>query len=253
MTYNILNGAVDTFEKVSNVISTEQPDILVINEANGFDLDGESKLKSLSEIIDLPYHDLALCGDGGEYNVAILSREPLAGVSHLDGFARAAIGIELTTKLGTVSLIGTHLSPFGEKERIAEIKRIIKAQEKYDHKIVLGDLNSLSPKDDYDPAMVFAFNAMQTKKFTAKERLIFDAINTFSEASYVDPAVITGQQKIYTAPTSINEFQAHSNMRLDYVLMSPRVADKLKAYKVIKNDISGHASDHYPVVVELNL
>ncbi len=253
MTYNILNGAVDTFQRICDIVNIEQPDLLVLNEANGFDLHNQAKLVTFSESTSLPYYDLALCGDGGEYNVTILSKTPLLNIKHLDGFARAAIAVELTTEMGVVSLVGTHLSPFGEPERVNEIKQIIKAQEGYEHKIVLGDLNSLSPQDDYDPSMVFAFNAMQTKKFTAKERLLFDAINAFDEAGYVDPAVIAGQEKIYTAPTSINEFQAHSNMRLDYILMSSSMVDYISSYKVVKNDLTEHASDHYPVVVELKL
>ena len=92
---------------------------------------------------------------------------------------------------------------------------------------------------------------MQLKKFTTDGKLRFDAISKIISNGYVDCAVRLGKNKEYTAPTSINEYSAHSNMRLDYIFLSESLIRHLKGYKVIKSDLTEKASDHYPVVVEL--
>lgn len=59
------------------------------------------------------------------------------------------------------------------------------------------------------------------------------------------------KNKDYTASTSINEYSAHSNMRLDYIFLSKSLLNHLKDYSVIKNNITEKASDHYPIIIEL--
>jgi exodeoxyribonuclease-3 len=251
MTYNILNGAQEQFETIIQVVNGQAPDFLTINETNGFDLNDNQTLREFAGKTGFPYFDLALCGDGADYHVAVLSKYPFEHIKHLDGFARAAIAVTLKADLGTMSIIGAHLTPYTEAARLDEIDAIIAYQKPFANRVIMGDLNSLSPADNYDPTMIFAFNAMQTKKFTAKERLLFDATTKLIAAGYVDPAVLTSQQTIYTAPTNINEFRAHSNMRLDYILLSESLNNKLTDYTVVKNSVTNEASDHYPVVVEL--
>ncbi|MEO8862725.1 MAG: endonuclease/exonuclease/phosphatase family protein [Candidatus Saccharimonadales bacterium] len=251
MTYNILNGAKTEMEKVLSVVTDEAPDVLGINEANGFDKDHHKVLKEFASSSSFPYFDLAKCGDGDDYHVALFSKYPFKNLTHLSGFARAAIAADIKTPIGTISVIASHLTPYTEQLRMDEIEELISYDSALSYKVIMGDLNSLSRADEYDPEMLFAFNAMQTKKFTAKERLMFDATDKLLSAGYVDPAVVTGKQKVHTAPTSINEFRAHSNMRLDYILLSTQLADKLSGYKVLKDATTDTSSDHYPVVIEL--
>jgi exodeoxyribonuclease-3 len=42
-------------------------------------------------------------------------------------------------------------------------------------------------------------------------------------------------------------------MRLDYVLATPAVADRAHDLTVIRGGATEHASDHYPVRVDLDL
>ena len=74
MTYNIYNGAETTIDDVIAVINEAKPDILTLNEANGFENDTRKRLAYVSEQTAMPYTHLALCGDGSWYHTALLSR-----------------------------------------------------------------------------------------------------------------------------------------------------------------------------------
>jgi len=251
MTYNILNGAKDNLAKVIAVINRESPDFLGINEANGFDDNNQKIIKEFAAKIGLPFFDLAKCGDGDDYHIAVFSKQPFEKIEHLDGFARAAIAVDIKTDFGTISIIATHLTPYTEALRMEEVKKILSHDHGSSYKVLMGDLNSLSRADDYDPKIVATFNEMQTKKFTADGRLLFHVTDKLLQPSYVDPAILADKQKVFTAPTSINEYEAHNNMRLDYILVSPQLQARLSVYGVIKDELTNVASDHFPVIVEL--
>lgn len=57
MAYNILNGGENRLDLIVKVIKKENPDFLVINEANGFDKD--DKINNFSREIRLPYYKLS--------------------------------------------------------------------------------------------------------------------------------------------------------------------------------------------------
>ena len=95
------------------------------------------------------------------------------------------------------------------------------------------------------------FNKMQLEKFTTDRKLRFDAIDKILSTGYIDTAYVLNKNKEYTAPTSINEYDAHSNMRLDYIFLSQSLLPHLSDYNVIKNKLTEKTSDHYPITVTL--
>lgn len=117
----------------------------------------------------------------------------------------------------------------------------------------MGDMNSLARSDGYDDSIISGFNEMQIKKFTENGKLCFDVTDLISENGFADPAVELKLNKVHTAPTSINEKSAHSDMRLDYIYVSQPLKPRILSYRVIKNEVTEAASDHYPVVLELGV
>lgn len=251
MTYNILNGGEAGLNSVVEVVKSESPDYLTINEANTFAANDNEVLKQFAIKTGFEYYELALSGEY-DYHVAALSKYPLMQVQKLQPLMRACVISVVETELGEVSIASLHLTPYTEDLRHPEIDLILNYQSKFNNRILMGDMNSLSPNDGYNPGMIKEFNEMQLKKFTTDGKLRFDAISKIISNGYVDCAVKLGKNKEYTAPTAINEYSAHSNMRLDYIFLSESLIRHLKSYKVIKSDLTEKASDHYPVVVELS-
>lgn len=250
MTYNILNGATEALPQVIDVVRAETPDYLTLNETNTFAKNDHKILKEFAQAANFPYFDMALSGEG-DYHVAIFSKYPFQETHKLQPLARACFIAVVNTELGPISIASLHLTPSSEDERLPEIDLILAHQNRYKHKILMGDMNSLSPDDGYNPAITKNFNDMQLKKFTTAGKLRFDAIQKILATGYTDPAVTLGKNREHTAPTSINEYYAHSDMRLDYIFLSASLLSHLQSYAVIKNTLTETASDHYPVTVTL--
>ena len=250
MTYNLLNGGENGIDKIIEIIKNELPDFLTINEANSFTDNDFKILKDVATAGNFVNYKLAL---SGQYNchVAVFSRYLWKCVEEIRPVDRACLLAEFDTSLGKLSVGGLHLTPYTEDRRITEIDLITRAQSKYENKILMGDMNSLTEEDGYDEEMIKGFNEKQIKKFTAGGKFRFDAMKRIMSSGYVDPAVILKKNKIYTAPTSINEYGVHTNMRLDYILVSKTLRKNIGEYNVVKNVLSEVCSDHYPVTLEL--
>lgn len=250
MTYNILNGGNERLPIILKIIKKESPDYLTINEANTFAKDENKILKQVADKTGFPFFDIALSGEY-DYHVAVFSKYPFKKVTKLQPLMRACLVIQIDSAFGELSIASLHLTPYTEDLRHPEIDRIVEFQKKFKNRILMGDMNSLSRHDDYDPEMIKSFNDMQTKKFTTNNNLRFDAIEKILSVGYCDSALQMHKNKESTAPTSINEYGAHSNMRLDYIFLSKTLISHLIEYDVIKNGLTERASDHYPIKILL--
>lgn len=250
MTYNILNGGEAGFDLIIKIVKNAAPDYLTINEANTFANNNNKLLKEFASQTGFKYYDLALSGEYN-YHVAVFSKYPFKKVYKLQPLMRACLICLVETEFGEISIASLHLTPYSEDLRHPEIDLILSFQNKFKNRILMGDMNSLSSDDNYDAAITKNFNQLQLKKFTTEGKLRFDAISKIKSGGYIDSAVKLGKNKDCTAPTSINEYSAHSNMRLDYIFLSQSLVPYLKNYKVVKNNATKKASDHYPVIVEL--
>ena len=158
---------------------------------------------------------------------------------------------EIDSGFGPISIVGAHLNPGTEEVRVAEIETIIGAQKTCENKIIAGDLNALSRKDGYSPTLIASFNEKQKEKFTLNGSPRYEAIDKILAAGYKDAAVVFNQNLFTTVPTPSNKDGAHASLRLDYFFMSESLVAHLVEYKVLKNEITDNASDHYPVVMAL--
>lgn len=249
MTYNILNGAKDRLSVVLDVIKHEKPDYLTINEANTFIADNDRNLKFFAKEADFPYYDIALSGEY-DYHVAVFSKYQFKTINKLRGFRNACLETLINCDFGDVSICGTHLTPYTEDERLKELNLIILHQKKYKNKIILGDLNSLSPDDNYNPKMII-LNDIQKRKFTKNDKLQFKVISRLKNEGYVDTSLQLGANHKNTVPTPFNTDNAHGFMRLDYIFISTSLIKNLREVNVIKNELTNMASDHYPVTATL--
>lgn len=249
MAYNILKGGENRLGLILEVIKKENPDFLVVNEANGFDKNDE--LNQFSKKISLPYFKLSLSGEYN-YHTAVFSKYSFKEIKEIRPLRNAGIFVVVETEFGKISIIGAHLSPYTEDSKLSEIDLIINQQKQYPNRILMGDMNSLSDRDRYDEKIIKGFNETQLNKFTTNGKFRFDVIDKIISFGYLDSAVIFNKQMISTVPTEIKQDKAHlTDMRIDYIFISDSLEDKIKNHSVIKNKITEKASDHYPIVIEI--
>ena len=251
MTYNILDGGGRRLQLIVDAVNKEHPDYLTVNEANTFANENRKILKETSAEIGLPYFDIALSGEY-DYHVAVFSKYPFIEVHEIQLLMRACLVTLVETDLGLLSIASLHLTPVSEDLRHSEIELIVNFQKKYENRILMGDMNSLSKHDGYNQELIRNFNEAQLKKFTTDGYFRLDVIEKILAAGYYDTALHLGKNKTHTVPTPANTDNAHGNMRLDYIFISSSLLPHLTNYAVIKKDITDKASDHYPVIVNLH-
>ena len=97
-------------------------------------------------------------------------------------------------------------------------------------------------------------NCYSTRKMHWGTELCFDSNNKILASGYLDSAQLANMNKEYTVPTgliAVHEDQTHFRCRLDYIFISEPLKKCLKNFSVLKNKLTDQASDHYPVIIEL--
>ncbi len=256
MCYNIYRGGkegkISRIPLIEQVIKAESPDFLAFQEANDFERDNCRMLKDISKNSGLPYTALAegsLTKSGKQYHAASFSRYPFKQIEDWKGQLRnAALTALFSTPLGEIAIYNVHLSPGTEDERLKELELILFKSSQYSQSVLLGDLNSLSPQDAYPSGLSSQFNEAQQRKFLAGGQLQTRVIQRILERGYKDSAVCLGLN-VTTVPTGSNQDKGNkAPLRIDYVFVSPSLVDKIKEMRVVKNEISEKASDHYPLI-----
>jgi exodeoxyribonuclease-3 len=251
MSYNIWDGGNDRLENIISVVNEIRPDILVLNEANGFTDKNNEKLTYLSKKTDLRHYYIEVCGDGWGYHVAVLSKKPIVSVRAIKPVLRAIILTKIPVKKDqNICLVGLHLSPFTEPDRVEEVRKLLPEIAGEKSVIVAGDFNSLSPQDDYDDELVSTLPKEAVNKFTVNGKFRYDVLRLLSEHGLLEP--VHNGANAQTVPTKVGKTD-HFACRLDHILISKDLAAKVQNYNTVINSLTDGASDHYPVYMDIKL
>jgi len=256
VTWNI-NGVRARIDVLVAWLKESQPDIVCLQEIKTVD-EGFPRL----EIEALGYH-VETHGQKGFNGVAIISRSKLEDVrrglpgDESDEQARYLEGV-LPLGDGVVRLASIYLPngnpPNTEKYpyKLAWMERLaVHAKDLLAHEeplVLAGDYNVIpEPRDARDPAAwagdaLFlpptrtAFRKLQSLGFTEALRATTDAAGLYTFWDYQAGA-----------------WQRNNGIRIDHLLLSAQAADRLGAVSIAKH-VRGwdKASDHVPVLIELN-
>lgn len=251
MTYNIFNGAVEKekFEEIIEVIHRINPDILIINEANDFDTNNNARLKDFARLTELPHFHLEECGDGWGYHVVLLSKYPILSVNALKPVLRGIVQAKIEVQNKNYTISALHLSPFKEQDRMTEISLLLPRIVGKDRQIIAGDFNSLSLQDRFTDDQVNAKEQGFKDKFTDNGKPQYQVYNSLINSNVIDAARIHDDYTP-TVPTSVGH-TSHPPVRLDRIFVSNDLKDNVKTYSVVVSEESSTASDHYPVVIDM--
>jgi len=262
ISYNVYWGMKqDTTEnkaKFSEWIKSQNPDIIALQEMNGFtqkDLEklAESYGHSYSYIVREPFADGSI-----SFPVAITSKYPIVNVrrvveNNIHGFIEAEID--------GLHFIVTHFHPFSAEKRVSEIGQILATIESKDPKmkkkwLFMGDLNSVSPLDktEYDNNKLRDFIREDRKKRPHNENLKNNELDYSIQQSildfgFVDAFKFKNPQFVASAPTKMFYDQSKFPLRYDYLYVSPNMKKDIIECKIIKDDFTDIYSDHYPVMI----
>lgn len=233
--WNILDGAVDRWALCAAWLRTVEPDVLTLCECNGWD---EDEARRRLAPLGLPHVVFGETQWG--YHLCWGSREPIGQIDFLtEGLWHGALHI----KHPHFEAIHTHLAPGREAKRVSvrahEASVLTQKISAINGPILLtGDLNCLSPSDaDILPETADPSDLEAT------------AVGRLMSAGLIDLGA--GQEPRWSFPTAI---PGHgTKARLDYALASPDLATLCRSARIRQEEPLPCASDHYPLVVDLDL
>jgi exodeoxyribonuclease-3 len=255
MTYNVLTGGQDDGDParlalIAETIRSVAPDILILNECNGFESEGYRTLYRLEAELGMRgvlapaqsgFHVALFIRRGRLLETRLLNRE----VHH------AVLAATLEIDGGVLRVIGAHLNPFGGDARLLEVQHLIRFIRE-EHVFILGDLNSLSPHDigTCQPERWLPRRRARHVLPESGGRIDTRAISALEGAELVDVFRSRGAAE----PTALTRRGADSDdykVRIDYVFASPRAAERVTHAERVTGARVEAASDHYPLFLDV--
>jgi endonuclease/exonuclease/phosphatase family metal-dependent hydrolase len=155
-----------------------------------------------------------------------------------------------------LTVVSTHLDPYSGGRRRMEADWLAAAVRRAGPlTLVAGDLNTLDPTVDHTERLAGLPDLYRRRHLRRDGRTVDTrAVSRLLGAGLVDLWPHTGgaEPDGLTVPTRHGgaEFAA---MRLDYLLATPAVAALTRRVRVVRDGAADRASDHYPVVADLEL
>jgi exodeoxyribonuclease III len=256
--YNLWDGSKRTYFRFIDFVKEQHFDVLCLQEINGWQDDNFAKLNDFADRTG--FTDNEYGNSNSEFKLATLSTLPIVSKTvHQEGFWHCVV--EVHVKLGDTELVifNVHLDPWKEDPRVLEIERLLNKVDGGVATIITGDFNSLSRQDNYPPEFLTTLQQRKFYKF-GQDELEFRVTDKLAESGFTDVAANLAHLDI-TAPTPYGESEADSEgvpvseapARVDYVFANTKAMAFVKDFEVIKNEETNKISDHYPIVVTLDI
>lgn len=257
LTYNTLfagyDGTDDRRAKTQvGLINELSPDVFLMQEAKGFDANGNARLFALESKIGMRGF-LAIAPRTGQ-NVAIFIRDSLRPLAfdvdaHHFHHALATLKVAAPDNNQPITFICAHLCPNGPELRRREAAYLAVQATPDELTLMTGDFNSASPHD-LEPEDWGRLAPHHRARYLADDLHGLDrsVLAHLDAAGWVDLGHRLDAAKVPTVPTPAYHDVEFATMRCDYLLASNALAEMATSYQVIRNAITDTASDHYPVL-----
>jgi exodeoxyribonuclease-3 len=187
------------------------------------------------------------------HSVGFMSRVPIERHEwHRPGASRRAF-LEIVPAGAAVRVFGLHLSAvhsnWTERRRVRELRAVLASVEKHQHgfHVLAGDFNTLAPGEMTLDLRKLPLRLRTFVYLTGRE-IRWQTIQIMLDASYADGyRMLHPEQPGFTFPT----WDPH--LRLDFVFVPQPSLARLKSCEVVTVPAATAASDHLPVLAELDL
>jgi exodeoxyribonuclease-3 len=240
LTYNIRRGGTGRVAPLARVIAACAPDLVLLQEASD-----PAVVRELAAATGM-----AASGSFRRQSLGFMSRAPDPEVTwHRPRVSRHAF-LEIVPRGSDFRVFGVHLSAvfaaWTEQRRVYELRALLRtvAREQEGFHVLAGDFNTLAPGELLRVKQL----PLRLRPFVwiSGGRIRWRTIAAVLNGGYVD-AYRTRHPDTpgYTLPASAPE------VRLDYVFVPRRFADRLMACDVVDHPEVASASDHRPVWADL--
>jgi exodeoxyribonuclease III len=241
LTYNIRFGGAGRESQIVEVIRAANPDIVIFQEATvphivtriaeetgmRFHVSRRNLSVSCCSRIQIRHH---------EWHYPARSKHPYLEIWP-DGITGRIFGLHLRAMF----------SNWGERRRKIEILALLSSIKEHQHgfHVVLGDFNTLAPNELLDVKKMPRW--IRTMIWLSGRNLQRETIQLMLDRGYADVfRSLNELEQGYTLPT----YDPH--LRLDYVFAPARDLSRFRKCQVISQPPAVEASDHFPVLCEID-
>jgi exodeoxyribonuclease-3 len=259
LSYNTLFGGFDgakreRFEAQLQLIRELAPDVLLLQEARGFEANGYAVLLETEQRLAMRGF-LGLAPHTGQ-NTAIFVKAPVRALSVVADnehfhHARLTVIAEVPGFTDPVSFISVHLCPNAAHVRQREAAYLVNEAAADGLALVGGDFNTISPHDGV-PADLADLQPHFRLRYTYPDGTTPDGrpLQFLESAGWCELGHAIGDTATATVPTAGYSGTEFATFRSDYFLATRRLAKSLTHYEVIRSAVTDKASDHYPIWAE---
>lgn len=240
LSYNIKRGGAGREAALAAVIRSANPDLVVLQEA--------TNPRVVAELASATGLSRWACQP--RFSLAFMSRVDVAHHAwHRPRLSRHAF-VEVVLAGSEFRVFGVHLSAvhaaWTERRRVMELRSLLAAITQHEQgcHVLTGDFNTLAPGELLDIRRL----PFRLRPFVwlSGGRIRWQTVAVVLEAQYIDGyRALHPEDPGYTFPT----WDPH--IRLDYVFVPAAHRERLTRCEIVSHPDTGKASDHLPVVAEL--
>lgn len=242
LSYNIRRGGAGREDRLAAVVRACRPDLVVLQEART-----PAVVERLAELAGM-----AQWGSRPGQSLGFMSAEPVTTAEwHRPRFSRHAF-LELVPSGAPIRIFGVHLSAvhaaWTERRRTIELRALLSsvARRGPGFHVLTGDFNTLAPGDVLDIRKLP--HRLKALVWLSGGKIRWRTIQVVLDAGYSDGYRLRHPgDPGYTFPS----WDPH--VRLDYVFLHAGQGDRLVSCDVVAGDEVKAASDHFPLLAEINV
>lgn len=242
LSYNIRYGGVGREDAIAAVVRAAAPDIVVFQEATR-----PAVVERVAAATGM-----ARWGSRPGFSVGFMSRLEVTHYEwHRPPPCRRAF-LELVPAGSEARIFGVHLSAINsnwmERRRTRELNALLAeiAEHQHGFHVLAGDFNTLAPGEKFNWRQLP--RRLQLLAWIGGRAIRWQTVQIMLDARYVDGfRSLHPEAEGYTFPT----WDPH--VRLDYLFVPGAAAERLRRCEVVDGPGAGSASDHLPLLAELEI
>lgn len=258
VSWNIMDGggrgaAKCRLEGIVRKLRELDADIIVLQEANGFEEHHQAILEKVAGTLDRKGY-LARARSG--FNVACFWRRSLTVFdikSYGNPYFHVAFSMTVAvTPIFKFQLTSVHLCPDSPNRRAWEARALVNQVTSEVPTLIIGDFNSPDPVSDGSRILQELPLRLRHRYMSRDQPGVLDnnALRVLFGSGLYDVGRRSGVLDA-TFPSSL-DLNGFCDMRLDYAFASSSMSPAIKDFKVLRESPLEKLSDHYPILVELN-
>ncbi len=242
LTYNILRGGSGRADVIAKVINTCAPDLVLLQEAT--DPATVAKIATLTDMADARTFQ--------RQSLGFISREKVAQCQWIRPRVSRHAFVEIVPYGEKLRVYGVHLSAilaaWTEQRRVFELRALLKSIERHrtGFHVLAGDFNTVASGEGFHVGQLPM--RLRPLMWLSGGTVRWRTIETVVKSGYCDSF-----RKLHPNDPGMTLPTHDPMLRLDYVFVPQSDCDRVKSCEVVRTPPADIASDHFPVLAQIEI